>query len=52
MSWSHAWTIKAAGPSVGGKPPTLIVVAKPSKGIVSRHVWRNDQYWPDSFEKM
>ncbi len=51
-SWSHQWLIKPAGPTVGGKPPTLVVVAKPSGRIVSRHVWRDDRYRPDHFDSM
>ena len=50
--WSHQWAIRVAGPSVGGRPPPLAVIAKPSGRVVSRPVWRGDRYRPDQFDAM
>jgi len=44
------WIIKTDGAAASGKPPPLIVVERPSGRIVSRHVWRGDQYHPPTFE--
>ncbi len=44
------WIIKTSGAATGGKPPPLVVVERPSGKIVSRHVWRGDQYQPPTFE--
>jgi hypothetical protein len=44
------WVIRTDGAAAPGKPPPLIVVERPSGRVVSRHVWRGDQYHPPTFE--